>query len=68
MSPAQIESQCLDYVSTLRLCLNVHTAQALTQLLDHSDRVSLINLCFDLKQYLMINYLTIGGIRYMKRR
>ena len=51
----------------LRLCLHAQTAQALSQLLDHSGYVSLIYLCFDLKQCLMINYSTVGGMRYIKR-
>ncbi len=51
----------------LRLCLHAQTAQALSQLLDHSAYVSLIYLCFNLKQCLMINYSTVGGMRYIKR-
>ncbi len=42
-------------------------AQILFQLLDHSGGVSLFNLCFNLKQCLMINYSTVGGMRYIKR-
>ncbi len=51
----------------LTLCLNAQTAQALSQLLDHSGCVSFFNLCFNLKQCLMINYSTVGGMRYIKR-
>ncbi len=51
----------------LRLCLNAETAQALSQLLNHSSRVSSFKLCFELKQCLMINYSTVGRMTYIKR-
>ncbi len=51
----------------LRFCLSAQTAQALSQILVHYSRVSLFNLCFDLKQCLMINYSTISGMGYIKR-